>query len=312
LFVVVVCGAVASARAQEAAPEQLPVAPEAEKKAQEIRVGVYILNLGKFDVSSGAFTVDFYLSMTSEAPFEKGAFEFMNGRASSLDVITDKPNEKFYRIQANLFENVDLKAYPFDRHALTIQIEEKSANNGQVVYVPDEAQSGIDPLVTFVGWELAGQPHGRVLEHDYALYKEKYSRFVYEIAIRRTALAAILKAFVPVGFILLVGLLSLIIRANNVGMRFGLNTSMLLAAVMFHLNLTSSLPPVGYLTFGDKFMIATYVSLGLCLVSTLLLMRHTEQGAEARAKWIFRTALLGVPLITVGLFVGLFVLQRLS
>lgn len=281
-----------------------------EKKPQIIRVGIYILNIGKFDIGSGAYTVDFYLSLRSDAPIERDSFEFMNGRAASRELIEDKPNEKFYRIQANLFQNVNLKDYPFDRHTLTIEIEEKTSDVSKVVYVPDESMSGVDEYVTFVGWELDGQPRAVVPVHEYRLFGERYSRLSYQINIKRSALAAILKAFIPISFIMFIGLLSLIIATDKVAMRFGLNTSMLLAAVMFHLNVTSSLPPVGYLTFADKFMFGSYISLALCLGSTLMLMRHTEKGEEAHAKRIFRMSLMLVPIITAALFALLFIYSR--
>jgi hypothetical protein len=281
-----------------------------EKKPQIIRVGIYILNIGKFDIGSGAYTVDFYLSLRSDQPIEKDTFEFMNGRAASRELIEDKPNEKFYRFQANLFQNVNLKDYPFDRHTLTIEIEEKTNDASKVVYVPDEEMSGVDDYVTFVGWELDGAPRARAPVHEYPLFGERYSRLIYEINIKRSALAAILKAFVPISFIMFIGLLSLVIATDKVAMRFGLNTSMLLAAVMFHLNVTSSLPPVGYLTFADKFMFGSYISLALCLGSTLLLMRHTEKGEEEHAKRIFRLSLISVPIVTVAIFLLLFIYSQ--
>jgi hypothetical protein len=299
-------GVVALALSRSAAAPAAEEAVSPSKKPQVVRVGIYILNLGKFDVGSGAYTVDFYMSLKSDEPIEKDSFEFMNGRAASRELIEDKPTEKFYRIQANLFQNVNLKNYPFDRHTLTIEIEEKNNDLRKVVYEPDETMCGVDEYVTFVGWELEGQPRIRAPVHDYPLFGERYSRLVFEINIRRSALAAILKAFVPIAFILFVGLLSLLIATDKVAMRFGLNTSMLLAAVMFHLNVTSSLPPLAYLTFADKFMFGSYISLALCLGSTLLLMRHTDKGEEAAARRIFRLSLILVPIITVALFVLLF------
>ena len=34
--------------------------------SQEVRIGTYIINAGKFDPQSGSYTVDFYLSMQCE------------------------------------------------------------------------------------------------------------------------------------------------------------------------------------------------------------------------------------------------------
>ena len=56
---------------------------------EEVQVGLYILNLGKFDIATGSFTADFYLSLKCEANCSPENFEFMNGRASSFEKIID-------------------------------------------------------------------------------------------------------------------------------------------------------------------------------------------------------------------------------
>ena len=43
-------------------------APEARAVQQEILVGIYILDIGKLDISTGSFTVDFYLDLKSKNP----------------------------------------------------------------------------------------------------------------------------------------------------------------------------------------------------------------------------------------------------
>src|SRR5438874_10892938 len=76
-----------------------------EKPPVTVKIGIYVLNVGKFDLQTGTYTVDFYLDMTSvppEADMGDPRFEFINGRAASIDKLIDKPTERFYRIQANL------------------------------------------------------------------------------------------------------------------------------------------------------------------------------------------------------------------
>src|SRR3989344_2898871 len=113
----------------------------------QIKVGVYVLNLGKFDISTGAFAVDFYLSLKCESVCPKQDFEFMNGRASSIDKIIDAPSEKFYRIQANLNSPVNLKKFPFDRQNIQIIIEDKKKTIEELEYIPDLEASGIDDSI---------------------------------------------------------------------------------------------------------------------------------------------------------------------
>jgi hypothetical protein len=279
----------------------LPLVSAQPTKPIEVSVGIYVLNVGKFDVSTGSYTVDFYLSFKCNKPCSPEKFEFMNGRATSIDKLIDKADEKFYRIQASLSQNIDLRKYPFDKHSLTIEIEDKEKTVNELVYKFDEKNSGIDPSVIIVGWQLDGW-NAEVKEHYYSTYDETYSRFIFNINISRVALTSMLKSFLPVFFMVFVSLLTLLLTADKVTMRLSLNISTLLAAVMFHLNLTSSIPPVGYLTFADKFMIFTYVILVSILFSGILLMRHTEKKDQMKANKIYKYSLILFPIATVLLY----------
>jgi hypothetical protein len=106
---------ITQAKPVTAVPATAGVAGQPEAGPHVVRVGVYVLNVGKLDTSTGAFTVDFYLSFSSDNESDPGAFEFANGRATSVDRSVDEPGEKFYRIQASLVDNLNLSRYPFDR-----------------------------------------------------------------------------------------------------------------------------------------------------------------------------------------------------
>jgi hypothetical protein len=283
------------------------VVAENEKSPTVVDVGIYVLNIGKFDVSTGSYTVDFYMDFRCQENCSPERFEFMNGRASSVDKLIDTETEKFYRIQATLSNNIDLRNYPFDEHALSIEIEDKDHTTDEIVYRPDYNNSGIDPSVIIVGWELNGW-NASTSEHYYAPYDETYSRMIFNINIGRVVTTSVIKSFLPVIFMVIVALLSLLIMADKVTTRLTLNTSTLIAAVLFHVNLTSSIPPTGYLTFADKFMIVTYLVLIAALFSSVMLMRHTDMKDDVQAKKIYRTSLMGIPILTILLYVGLFLI----
>ncbi len=289
------------------ATAQLQAATIEPQGLLEVKTSAYVLNIGKFEIATGSYTVDFYLGMKCDRPCSPGGFEFINGRATSIDKLIDTPTEKFYRIQAALSQNIDLRQYPFDRHSLLIAIEDKARTTEDQVYVLDEESSGIDPGVVIVGWQLDGW-RARVAEHYYQPYDETFSQFVFEIDISRVGLTSAIKSFLPVFFMVFVALLTLLLRADKVTTRLTLNISTLLAAVLFHLNLTSSIPPTGYLTFADRFMITTYVILLTVLFSGILLMRHTEGKNEAMANRIYKTALYAIPVFTVLIYALLFLL----
>ena len=49
---------------------------------QKVETGVYILSIGKFDIATGSYTVDFYLRLASDDVLGDTEVEFSNGRAT--------------------------------------------------------------------------------------------------------------------------------------------------------------------------------------------------------------------------------------
>ena len=234
-----------------------PTPPQSEETS-EVQVGLYLLNLGKFDIATGSFTADFYLDFQCEEKCPPFDFEFMNGRASSMEKIIDEDNEKFYRIQANLNSPVNLRSFPFDRQEMQIIIEDKKSTRDTLIYVPNNEETGIDESITFTGWSL-GQWTAEEREHDYIVYDESYSQYVLTIPIERIKINSILKTFLPVIFILLVMLTGFFLDTDKILTRLTMAGSALVACVMFHISISNQIPPVGYLTFADKFMVLTYL-----------------------------------------------------
>src|SRR3989338_527607 len=242
----------------------------------EVETAIYVLNLGKFDVATGSFTADFYLDMKCQEKCNVGDFEFMNGRASSVDKIIDEDTEKFYRIQGNFNSNVDLKDFPFDSQKMQIIIEDKLNSIDKIKYVQDDEESGVDKSIIFSGWDLKGW-NSEVKEHEYKVYDETYSQYVFDINIARIKLNAFMKTFMPVFFILLVVLFSFVLDPDKITTRLGMAGSSLVASVMFHISISNQIPHVGYLTFADKFMVLTYAVLIATFIINVYLLELLER-----------------------------------
>ena len=243
--------------------------------AQETEIGLYILNLGKFDVSNGAFTADFYLSMNCQENCSTD-FEFTNGRATSIDKIIDLPNEKFYRIQANLNSPVDLQKFPFDKQKMQIILEDKKSTIEEVIYTPLKEQSGVDKSIVFTGWNLDSWDV-EAREHEYDIYNETYSQYVFTIDISRIPSNSFFKTFLPVLVIMLIVLVSFLMDPDKITNRLTIATSSLVASVMFHISISNQIPPLGYLTIADKFMILTYILLLFVVIFNVILLELHER-----------------------------------
>jgi hypothetical protein len=287
-------------QAETAPPDKLIIQLSSDPQAPpaHVKVGVYVLNVGKLDTSTGSFTIDFYLSLDSDQAVTLDRFEFSNGRATSIDKSVDDPTSKFYRIQAALGDSLNLSRYPFDRHELTVELEDKEQTVNTLVYEVSKPDSGIDPQVQLAGWDISGWD-ARVDQHYYAPWQTIFSKYVFSIQIQRSDLAAVLKTILPALIIVIVGLLSLMLSPDKIIPRLTLNTGAFTGAVLFHLNMTSSLPPLGYLTLGDRFMIFNYLALSLTLVSTLVALHYVDKKQTVNAERIHRIALISVPIFWV-------------
>ncbi len=276
------------------------------KSPAEIKIGIYLLNLGKFDIATGSFTADFYLSLKCESVCPQQDFEFMNGRASSLEKIIDEPNEKFYRIQANLVSPIDLKKFPFDEQKLEIILEDKKKTTEELNYLPNLEESGIDDSITFVGWNLE-EWKAETRIHNYKIYGEDYSQYVFTIPISRITISAIFKTFLPIFFIILVMLSSFVLDPDKITTRLAMVGSALVASVMFHVSLANQIPPVSYLTFIDKIMVLTYFVILLSFIFNVFLLELHERHKDDLVKKIHRATeftMFGiVPLLYVLLFI---------
>jgi uncharacterized membrane protein len=110
-------------------------------------------------------------------------------------------------------------------------------------------------------------------------------------------LAAFFKSLLPVFFMVFVALFTLLLKPKSATGRLSTATGGLMSVVMFHISSTSSLPPLGYLTRMDKFMIATYAIYMVNIAFTVAMVRFDEKKRERAADFAY--------LVSAGLVPGL-------
>ncbi|MCX6683515.1 MAG: hypothetical protein NTZ37_02115 [Methanoregula sp.] len=267
-----------------------------------VHIGVYVVNFNRFSVEEGRVEANFYVNLKSDTPVSINDFEIMNGQITSVDTIIDTPHEKEYRIIAALTVDPDLRRYPFDRHTLPIRIEPKFKNEQGMVLVIDPAESGLDPEADLPGWGFTGTSSA-VTNKSYAMDENPYSRAVFNYGIGRDRASTVLKFFLPIMLIIIVSLSSLVMKVTS---RLGLNASMFLAAVLIHWRIADAIPLVAYATFLDFFMIITYATLVMVLVSGILIIKFTEGKDTARVDQVYRWSIRIVPVLSIVLYSLLF------
>ncbi|MDP3881476.1 MAG: hypothetical protein Q8Q31_01215 [Nanoarchaeota archaeon] len=218
----------------------------------------------------------------------------------------DSPNEKFYRIQAQLSSPINLKKFSFDEQKMQIILEDKRNTIDILNYFPLYEETGIDPSISFTGWHIQNVTV-EIKEHYYSVYNETYSQYILTIPINRIAFNSFLKTFLPVMFIIVVMLSSFILDPDKITTRLSMVGSALIASVMFHVSLSNQIPPVGYLTFADRFMILTYFVILVSFALNVMMLELIERKNEALVKRVHSrteyTMFIAIPLIYIALFI---------
>lgn len=70
----------------------------------------------------------------------------------------------------------------------------------------------------------------------------------------------------------------------KISSRLAVNASMFLAAVLYHWRISDTIPVVGYATFLDLFMLITYATLVMVLVSGILMLSCTDEKSGTGCK----------------------------
>ncbi len=276
----------------------------AESGQKSYKVGIYLLNVGKIDLHTSSYDLDFYLWVYSEQDDftkSKPKIEFMNGKAV-LEPITVEPHYYEARVKGTFLNNLDFHQYPFEQLHLTVAVEGMDEREN-LILVADREESGIDGLISIPGWNLIGSTQD-VTVHKYPDEKE-YSRYVYTMTIERFFISSFLKTIFPVVIITTIAMLAFWMSPSNFAPRIGLGASTLLAAVAAHLSASSQLPPIGYLTLLDKIMIVVYALFLNNLLSLVIQMRHVDHDMKEKAVMINAKMRKLMPIIVLAVFFAL-------
>ncbi|MFA4878300.1 MAG: hypothetical protein WC586_12925 [Methanoregula sp.] len=266
-------------------------------------IGIYVLDFNRVDMEAGTVGVDFYLELKSDSPISIDDVELMNGMLSSVSVIRDTPNDKEYRIVAIMTAEPNLSRYPFDSHNLTIRFEPKNKTEREMVLVINPSTSGISEEADLPGWTFTNSNYYTTVNTTYLPGEVPYSRAVFSYGITRDATSTLLKFFLPLMLIVIVSLASLMLKGTS---RLGLNASLFLAAVLIHWRVADAIPLVGYATFLDLFMIITYATLVMVLISGILILKFMETKDMARIERTNYWSIRLIPAISIVLYILLF------
>jgi hypothetical protein len=272
-----------------------------------VKVGVWLNNVEKVDLSGNSYRLDFYLWFSFDPSQisldDVRHFEFINGSPTKTEIDSSSSYLE-YRVKGDFITSFDFSQYPFESHMLPVQLEHNSNDITQLIYEPDP-ESGTEKTANVAGWNLGSLQTG-VVEHVYP--DQTFSRFTFSVTIAKPLVSSFIKNILPISVITAISLLALFIAPQNFTMRITLAVTTLLAATTFHLSMLSGIPTTGYLTLADKIMIGVYALFLYNLASSVYIMRLVDAKKPEDASKIKSSAIKFLPVMVVVIAVLILVL----
>jgi hypothetical protein len=261
------------------------------------KVALKLNSIDEYDVKTGIYSADFFLSFTSAQPMPAMNLVFPNGQVDNKEVLADKPTFKLFRMTGKFKSPPDLRKYPFDSQKLTILIEDDQNGIDQIRFAADKERTDLGRGFRILGWAVQ-YVEARSFSHSYDRFEGDdlyYNRYVFELGVERYGTSAAFKVFVPAFVIVIISLLGIWVPPHEMEVRSNAGAPMLAAAVLFHFSLMQELPATSYLTRADKLMLGVYVSLLLGMISTWAMFLVDED----KITKVFRLARWIVPIGSV-------------
>jgi hypothetical protein len=209
------------------------------------------------------------------------------------------------RYQGQFSTKFKLEKYPFDTQDLAVVVEDSVSGADTQVFVPDTGGGvTMNPDITLPGFRV-GKPVMQIAPNTYptnfgdlADPEVAYSRVTVSIPVTRPIVAMSIKAFVPIGLIVVCAALVFFVRPHYVEGRIGLGITALLTLVALQLTSGASLPDVDYLMMIDKIYLLAYMFIIIALARVVTTSwggaDDTKEAAISRNDHIWVAVLLTV------------------
>jgi hypothetical protein len=218
-------------------------AGSAAAQPRDVEVGAFVSSLSDINPSDGSFRVVLYAWFNDPAGrFNVERDLYLIARTASIDVIETEPapdggSYTYARIEAEVPQEFAHRHFPFDRQRLTVRMEASETLN-DLRFVPDHADTGASDYLPLFGWTLDGVSID-VQEHTYdsgfGYWTGRgvaYSQVQLSLDVSRERSPVLIDDFLGFVFAFMITSLTFLVSATELGLRIGMNTGALFAAVV--------------------------------------------------------------------------------
>lgn len=192
----------------------------------------------------------------------------------------------------------DLRLFPFDRQALTIQMESFNYPAGVVELVSSDDHVSLSNEIISTDWRIEGI-RSRVENVLNPRGAEPFSRAVVTIDVSREWAFYLFKLWIPLTLIVALSWSVFWMHDESLAGRMRISATSFLTVVAYQFSIVGSLPKVSYLTLMDRLMIGSFILIaltGLQSMRAVALRASSPQHADRLdrvCRWLFPASYVG-------------------
>ena len=262
-----------------------------------VRIGAFINDIYDIDLANKSFSTTFWVWFNYANPELDPLSTLEITSAKSVEYGLDFTETKAgiqwsgKQVHAVIKKDWDVRRFPFDRQTMTIDLEESDKDIGELVYLADTANTGLDSELQISNWKIEYfglQTRSKKYQTTYGdpelTNGSAYAHATISVSIKRKSWGLFFSLFTGLYVSFFISTLVFFIDPIHVDPRFGLSVGALFAAVGNKYIVDSILPQSTTFTLVDKLHILTYVFLLLCIVLSVISLRIWKNGQMARSK----------------------------
>lgn len=285
--------------------------------ARQVEVGAYVTSLSDVNPPDGSFRINFFIWFNDpEGKFDIVRDVYFVARSIAIEHVETETNPTggtytYARIEAVVAQEFDLSDFPLDRQRLVLRMEAEDST--EIDFSIDPGGAGVSDYVELRGWEIEGMSLS-VEDHrydtDFGYWRpgdSSYSQIVLAVDTARARSPVVIDDFLGFTFAFLITSLTFFVPCTELGLRVGMTTGSLFAAVV---NLNRLHDAVGFrpdFALVDWIAFVVFGTLVLSLAIAIATNRMARRGDPARANLL--DTRLGIGLMTSALLAILAALQ---
>lgn len=281
---------------------------------REISVGAFVTSISDVNPDESTFRIAFYAWFNDPAgKFELERDLYVIARTVTFSEVETEPapgggSYTFARIEAYVDQEYDFRDFPFDSQRLSLRLEAVDKTD-ELRFVPDTEDTRVSEYLRLLGWNVDGIAL-ETTEHAYNTgfgywtgRDDDFSQIVLSLDLTRVRSPVLIDDFLGFTFAFLITSLTFVVSCTELGLRVGMSTGSLFAAVI---NLNRLDDAVGFKPdFGlvDRLAFLIFGTILTALLISLTTHRLSKRRSPEEANRIDTV----VGLVTLGIYLSLIV-----